>query len=103
GCAAGGSSRRWAGSTGEDSMPRRVATALALLVPALAPGCGADRMSRLDPPMAPAAYVDPASEAPHVRYGDGQVSLNDLCPIRKGTLKLRMPAVYVNGRPVGFC
>ena len=40
---------------------------------------------------------------PRIRYADGLVSLNDRCPVRKGPLNLRMPPVYVNGRPVGFC
>lgn len=40
---------------------------------------------------------------PRIRFADGQVSLNDRCPVRKGPLNLRMPPVYVNGRPVGFC
>jgi hypothetical protein len=40
---------------------------------------------------------------PRIQYADGQVSLNDRCPVRKVPLNLRMPPVYVNGRPVGFC
>lgn len=38
-----------------------------------------------------------------VRYADGQLSLNDLCPVAKRGLATRMRPVWVNGRPVGFC
>ena len=40
---------------------------------------------------------------PRIRFADGLVSLNDRCPVRLVPLNLRMPPVYVNGRPVGFC
>jgi hypothetical protein len=40
---------------------------------------------------------------PRIRFSDGLVSLNDRCPVRLVPLNLRMPPVYVNGRPVGFC
>ena len=40
---------------------------------------------------------------PRIQYADGQVSLNDRCPVRQVPLNNRMPPVYVNGRPVGFC
>lgn len=38
-----------------------------------------------------------------MRFADGQVSLNDHCPVRKRALNLRLPPVYVNGAPIGFC
>lgn len=45
---------------------------------------------------------EPAS--PRVRYLDGQVSLNDSCAIRRGSkLNRRVPPIYVNGQPIGFC
>lgn len=45
---------------------------------------------------------EPAS--PRVRYLDGQVSLNDSCAIRRGSkLSRRVPPMYVNGKPIGFC
>lgn len=45
---------------------------------------------------------EPAS--PRVRYLDGQVSLNDSCAIRRGSkLNRRVPPIYVNGKPIGFC
>ena len=41
---------------------------------------------------------------PRVRYLDGQVSLNSHCAIRvENKLNRRIPPVYVNGRPIGFC
>ena len=41
---------------------------------------------------------------PRVRYLDGQVSLNESCAIRvENKLSRRIPPVYVNGRPLGFC
>lgn len=44
------------------------------------------------------------AEHPFVRYLDGQVSLNSTCAIRRGNkLSRKVPPVYVNGRPIGFC
>ncbi len=41
---------------------------------------------------------------PRIRYFDtGLVSLNDRCPVRKTPLNPKMPPVYVNGLPIGFC
>ena len=41
---------------------------------------------------------------PRVRYTDGQVSLNESCAIQLGNkLNRKIPPVYVNGSPVGFC
>jgi len=49
-------------------------------------------------------FVEAQDSFPHVRYFDsGLVSINDRCPVRKTRLNPRMPAVYVNGQPVGFC
>jgi len=40
----------------------------------------------------------------HLRYRDGQVSLNDACAIRlENKLNPKIPPVYVNGQPIGFC
>ena len=39
-----------------------------------------------------------------MRYDDtGLVTLNDRCPVRRVPLNPAMQAVYVNGRPIGFC
>lgn len=49
-------------------------------------------------------YVNAQDSLPYVRYFDGsQVSLNDRCAVRKVKLNPKMPPVYVNGQPIGFC
>jgi hypothetical protein len=49
-------------------------------------------------------FVNPQDSLPRLRFfEDGQVSLNDRCAVRKVKLNPKMPAVYVNGQPVGFC
>jgi hypothetical protein len=49
-------------------------------------------------------YVNPVDSLPRVRYFEtGLVTLNDRCAVRKVKLNTKMPAVYVNGQPVGFC
>ena len=75
----------------------------------------ADRMAPMAPvtPVAPMPALDgegvffvATSEAarPKVRYLDGQVSLNRSCAIRLGNkLNRRIPPMYVNGKPIGFC
>ena len=67
------------------------------------------------PPNEPAVYVnaDGTGESmkldtlvisyPHMIMADGQITLNDRCPVRRARLNRRLPAIYVNGRPVGFC
>ncbi len=40
---------------------------------------------------------------PHLKMEGGEVSLNDRCPVRKVPLNRRLPALFVNGRPIGFC
>jgi hypothetical protein len=51
-----------------------------------------------------AEFVSPEDSLPRLRFfADGQVSINDRCPVRKVKLNPRMGASYVNGRPVGFC
>ena len=50
-----------------------------------------------------ASYEAGSPEHPLIRYPDGELSLNDRCPVRRNKLNLRMPPVYVNGRPIGFC
>ncbi|MBK8229437.1 MAG: hypothetical protein IPK72_02380 [Candidatus Eisenbacteria bacterium] len=49
------------------------------------------------------AYQDTTSEHPHLVFADGSVSLNDQCPVRRAKLNRKMPPVYINGRPIGFC
>lgn len=63
----------------------------------------------------PAAYVDAdgsnessvrdtsRNKFPHLKMTGGAITLNDRCPVRKVALNLRLPALFVNGRPIGFC
>ena len=45
---------------------------------------------------------DPAH--PRVRYQDGQLALDSSCAIQIGNkLNRKVPPVYVNGQPIGFC
>ena len=50
-------------------------------------------------------YVQAAEDSfPQIRYFDsGLVSENDRCAVRKVKMNVKMPPVYVNGRPIGFC
>ncbi len=40
---------------------------------------------------------------PHLKLSDGQMTLNDRCPVRKVGLNRRLPVLFVNARPIGFC
>jgi hypothetical protein len=41
---------------------------------------------------------------PRIRYLDGQVSQNSSCAIRlDNKLNRKIPPVYINGQPIGFC
>jgi hypothetical protein len=51
-----------------------------------------------------APETEPAAEeafAPIVL--EGEVTLNDRCPVRLAKLNGRIPPLRVNGHPVGFC
>jgi len=49
-------------------------------------------------------FVEAQDSFPHIRYFDtDKVSINDRCAVRKVKLNPKMPPVYVNGEPVGFC
>ena len=49
------------------------------------------------------AYADSTAEFPRLIFTDGQVSQNDRCMVRMSKLNRKMPAIYINGKPVGFC
>ena len=66
-------------------------------------GCGGNQSPVLVENTVAVAYADSDSLFPRIRFGDDQVSLNDRCPVRLAKLNLRLPPIYVNGRPVGFC
>ncbi len=59
--------------------------------------------ARVVPDTSTIAYDDSSAEFPHVHFGDGQLSLNDRCIVRQAKLNRRMPPIYVNGQPIGFC
>ena len=49
-------------------------------------------------------YVESTDSFPQIRYFEGGlVSPNDRCAVRKVKMNTKMPPVYVNGRPIGFC
>lgn len=73
-----------------------VATAMPLMI---APGAAEEGRDAA----AEVSYVQKGDSFPRIRFADERVSLNDRCPVRKAKLNLKMPPVYVNGRPVGFC
>ena len=51
----------------------------------------------------PLASTAPGDTFPRLRFADDAISLNDRCPVRKAKLNKRLPAIYVNGKPIGFC
>ncbi len=40
---------------------------------------------------------------PHLKLEGGEMTLNDRCPVRKVGLNRRLPVLFVNSRPIGFC
>jgi hypothetical protein len=64
--------------------------------------CGS-RPAELVPPVGNAEYVDATAEHPRIRFADGLISANDVCPVTKRKLSPYFPPVYVNGLPIGFC
>jgi hypothetical protein len=50
-----------------------------------------------------AHYIDEGDTLPRIQYADGSVTLNDRCMVKKNKLNLRLPPVFVNGHPIGFC
>jgi hypothetical protein len=98
---------------------RTGAEAAAILVALCAAAWGTE--PEAPAPVAPPQAAATAPEAPKVEYeilaeyaekdslsplrylADGQVTLNDRCPVRLSKLNRRMEPVWVNGRPVGFC
>jgi hypothetical protein len=81
--------------------PYPLLAAVAPLWLALA-GCGG-RPAEIVAPLGKADYADPAAEHPRLKFGDGSVSANDICPVTKRKLNVVFPPVYVNGLPIGFC
>lgn len=86
-------SARWA-------LPVCVALAVAACSGERRDGAPAEGMSNMG---AMAHYVNDSDSLPRIRYANGLVTLNDRCIVRQRKLNLRLPPVYVNGEPVGFC
>jgi hypothetical protein len=100
----------------ENLLPKTLRAALAahaVLCFALI-GCGQNETTTGDDNI-PAMYVDAdGSHAskhrdslhnafPHMLMSNGAITLNDRCPVRKVPLNLRLPALFVNDKPIGFC
>lgn len=63
----------------------------------------------------PVAYADAKGETvsikydstlyafPHLLMIDGELTVNNRCPVRRVRLNARVQPLFVNGRPVGFC
>jgi hypothetical protein len=83
-------------------LSRRDLSPILGVVVLVAGGCG-ERAAPREPAALPAAYADTVSEFPRLQYADGELSLNDRCPVRKAKLNTRLSPLYVNGRPIGFC
>jgi hypothetical protein len=90
----------------------RTASISVLVVGALALGlaCSKEKQQAEKQPMGEkdymvmGEYVNAQDSLPRLRYFDGsQVSLNDRCPNTKAKLNPKMPPIYVNGQPIGFC
>lgn len=50
-----------------------------------------------------AEFTDSTLDYPPMRYADGQLTINDRCPVRKVPLNRRLSPLFVNGKPLGFC
>lgn len=65
--------------------------------------CGQEQQPRLLDDIGVAEYTDSTLDFPVMRYADGQLTINDRCPVRKVPLNRRLTPLFVNGRPLGFC
>ncbi|MGH8015933.1 MAG: hypothetical protein ACREBV_07060 [Candidatus Zixiibacteriota bacterium] len=65
-------------------------------------GCGQNQ-AELVVDIVNVKYADSTLEFPRIVFADGQVSMNGRCMVRMAKLNRKMPPIYVNGRPVGFC
>ena len=83
---------------------RGVTTTVVLLAAAVWFGCAAEPRETVLLDTFAGVYVDGAVDSlPKVEYPRDGVTLNDRCPVRKVKLNRRMPPMYVNNFPVGFC
>ena len=92
----------------------RLAIATSIFALTIMYGCAGQKQVEA-PDSIPAMYVDAdgthesmqrdtlRNAFPHLKMSDGRISLNDRCPVRKVPLNRRLPALFVNGAPIGFC
>ena len=66
-------------------------------------GCGGEKDPVVLEESDSVVFVDQAAEFSPMVWDDGRRTLNDRCMVRQAQLNLRMPPIYVNGEPVGFC
>ncbi len=57
----------------------------------------------VDALLAGARYANEGDSLPRIEYADGSVTLNDRCMVRQVKLNPKLPPVFVNGLPIGFC
>jgi hypothetical protein len=75
-----------------------------LLAGIAASGCsGEPRVAHLVDEPGVIKYASADTLFPQLVFADGQTSLNDRCMVRRIKLNSRLPGLYVNGSPVGFC
>jgi len=67
-----------------------------------AAACGG-KPAELADPIGKPEFVDASAPLPRIRFADGLISVNDVCPVTKRKLSIVWPPVYVNGSPIGFC
>ena len=87
---------------------RPARTTLALLAPwTLLAACGrgpeADPRARVPIPVAGATYDSSDAELPRLKFPDGSKTGNDRCMVLQRKLNPKIPPIYVNGTPLGFC
>lgn len=77
---------------------------LLLLAVVAAAGCsGEPRVAQLVEDVGVIEYASADTLFPRLIFADGKGSLNDRCMVRRTKLNSRLPGLYVNGSPVGFC
>ena len=48
-------------------------------------------------------YDSTLYEFPHLVMSGGELTVNDLCPVRRRRLSTSIQPLFVNGKPIGFC
>ena len=85
-------------------MTRGSRTLATVLVLAIAVAAACSRKDKTTEHRVVGEFVEAQDSFPRIRYFETNlVSINDRCAVRKTRLNPKMPPVYVNGQPVGFC